>query len=94
MRELREILDNTDSVQVRWSNQRKLPYDEWVEVEVSLNNESQNPVTVLFLEQMPLNTYQHHPKQMTCNISGQDAYQTIHQKFLIHSSLTTISKGI
>ena len=27
IRELREILDNTDSFQVRWGNQRKLPYD-------------------------------------------------------------------
>ena len=48
IRELREILDNTDSFQVRWGNQRKLPYDGWVEVEVPLNNENQNSVTVSF----------------------------------------------
>ena len=30
-------------------NQRKLPYDGWVEVEVSFNNESQSSVTVSFL---------------------------------------------
>ena len=34
---------------MRWDNLRKLPYDEWVEVEGSLNNESQNSVTVPFL---------------------------------------------
>ena len=49
IRELREILDNTDSFQVRWGNQRKLLYDGWVEVEVPLNNESKNSVTVPFL---------------------------------------------
>ena len=49
IRELREILDNTDSFQVRWGNQRKLLYDGWMEVEVFLNNESQNSVTVPFL---------------------------------------------
>ena len=27
IRELREIVDNTDSFQVRWGNQRKLPYE-------------------------------------------------------------------
>ena len=36
----------TDSFQVRWGNQKKLPYDGWVEVEVSLNNESLNFVRV------------------------------------------------
>ena len=36
IRQLREILDNTDSFQVRWGNQRKFPSDRWVEVEVSL----------------------------------------------------------
>ena len=49
IRELRKTLDNTDSFQVKWGDQRKLSYDEWVEVEVSLNNESQNFVTVPFL---------------------------------------------
>ena len=48
IRDLREILDNTDNFQVRWDNQRKLPYDGWVKVE-PLNNESQNSVTVPFL---------------------------------------------
>ena len=32
-----------------WGNQRKLPYDGWVKVEVFLNNKSQNSVTVHFL---------------------------------------------
>ena len=49
IRELREILDSTENFQVRWGNQRKLPYDGWVEVEVSFNNESQSSVTVPFL---------------------------------------------
>ena len=49
IRELREILDNTDSFKVRWGNQRKLLYDGWVEVEVPLDNESKNSVTVPFL---------------------------------------------
>ena len=63
-----------------------------MEVEVSLNNESQNFVTVPFfvtsenLEYpiLALNTYQHHTKQMSSNISYQDVYQTIYQKCLIH----------
>lgn len=33
---------------MRWSNQRNLLYDGWVEMEVSLNSESQNFVTVPF----------------------------------------------
>ena len=49
IKELREILNKTDNFQVRWGNQRKLPYDGWVEVEVSFNNESQSSVTVQFL---------------------------------------------
>ena len=35
-----------------------------------------------FLKQMSLNTYQHHTTRMSCNISYQDLYQTIHQKYL------------
>ena len=49
IRELIGILDNTDNFQARWGNERKLPYDGWVEVEVSLKKESQNSVTVPFL---------------------------------------------
>ena len=49
IRELRKILDNTDNFQEIWGNQRKLPYDGWVKVEVFLNNKSQNSVTVHFL---------------------------------------------
>ena len=48
-RDFREILDNTENFQVRWGNQRKLPYDGWVEVEVSLNNQSKNFVIVPYL---------------------------------------------
>ena len=40
IRELGKIIDNPVSFQVRWGNQRKLPYGGWVEVEVSLNNEN------------------------------------------------------
>ena len=52
MRKLREILDNTDNFQVIWGNQRKLPYDGWVEMEVSFYNESQNSVAVPFFSHL------------------------------------------
>ena len=95
IRELTGILDNTDNFQVRWGNERKLPYDGWVEVEVSLKKESPNSVTVPFLVTsenleyaiLETNVIEHLSApyiRMSCNISYQDLYQTIHQKYLTH----------
>ena len=40
IKNLHDILSDTDKLQVRWGNQEILPYEGYVELEVSLNNDT------------------------------------------------------
>ena len=73
IKNLHDILSDTDKLQVRWGNQEILPYESYVELEVSLDNGiSANQILVPFLLT---------PEKLHYPILGTNAIEHISQNY-------------
>ena len=84
-----DILSDADKLQVRWGNQEILTYESYVELEVSLNNDTPvNEILVLVLIT---------PERLHYLILGTNAIENISQIFLPEKSknvITSLVKSI
>ena len=84
-----DILSNVGKLQVRWGNQEILPYESYVELEVSLNNDT--PVNEILVPVLIT------PERLHYLILGTNAIENISQIFLPQKSknvITSLVKSI
>ena len=84
-----DILSDVDKLQVRWGSQEILPYESYVELEVSLNNDT--PVNEILVPVLIT------PERLHYLILGTNAIENISQIFLPEKSknvITSLVKSI